>query len=269
MRLSSIFLLVTLLQVTAKSYSQDAMVSIHGNNMTLEQLFIEIEKQTDIKFLYRYENIAEKTVRVNVDNAPVSVVLNNVLSANALKVTLMDNNLLVVAPTDIKQQGIVVTGTVIDINGEPIPGVNVIVKGSMLGVVSDLNGRYNITIPNRDAVLQFSFVGYITQEVTVGSNNSIDVNLSEDTRQIEEVVVVGYGTQKKETLTGSITSVKGSELAVAPITNVTHSIAGRLPGVFAVTRSSEPGNDGTTIRVRGNNTLGNNDALIEIGRAHV
>ncbi|CAA9251744.1 MAG: Outer membrane TonB-dependent transporter, utilization system for glycans and polysaccharides (PUL), SusC family [uncultured Cytophagales bacterium] len=156
-----------------------------------------------------------------------------------------------------------VSGRVTDENGGGIPGVSVLVKGTTNGTTTDVDGRYKLTAPD-NATLVFSFIGYITQEAAIGNRGTVNVSLATDVKALSEVVVVGYGTQKKETLTGSITSVKGSEIVQAPVTNVTNSLVGRLPGLVAITPSGEPGNDGSTLRIRGVNSLGNNDPLIVV-----
>ncbi len=156
-----------------------------------------------------------------------------------------------------------VSGRVTDENGAGIPGVSVLVKGTTNGTTTDVEGGYKLTAPD-NSTLVFSFIGYVTEEVAVGNRSTINISLVTDIKALSEVVVVGYGTQKKETLTGSITSVKGTEIQQAPVTNVTNGLVGRLPGLVAITPSGEPGNDGSTLRIRGVNSLGNNDPLIVV-----
>nr|WP_240163904.1 TonB-dependent receptor [Spirosoma taeanense] len=156
------------------------------------------------------------------------------------------------------------TGRVIDDQGQALPGVSVVVKGTTTGSVTDGTGNYSLTVPNRTATLVFSYIGFITQEIPVNNQATINLTLATDTKSLSEVVVVGYGTQKKETVTGSVVAVKGADLVKSPTTNLSNSLAGRLPGVTAVNRSGEPGYDGSTIRIRGTNTLGNNSALVVV-----
>jgi TonB-linked SusC/RagA family outer membrane protein len=156
-----------------------------------------------------------------------------------------------------------IKGVVKDEQGAGLPGVSVVVKGTTAGTVSDNDGNYSVTAPNK-ATLVFSYIGYLTQEVEAGSRTAVDVVLVSDTKSLGEVVVVGYGVQKKVTVTGSVTAVKGEELVKSPAVNLSNSIAGRLPGVTAVNRSGEPGYDGSAIRIRGSNTLNNNGALVVI-----
>ncbi len=156
--------------------------------------------------------------------------------------------------------GVVISGE----DNLPLPGVSILLKGSTSGTVTDVDGKFRIAVESDQSVLVFSFIGFTTQEVVVGSQSVLDVRLAPDTKSLEEVIVVGYGEQKKETITGSVATVKGGELAKSPSVNLSNNIAGRMPGVVAVNRSGEPGYDGSSIRIRGSNTLGNNDALIVI-----
>jgi len=149
-----------------------------------------------------------------------------------------------------ESQQITITGTVTD-NDEPMPGVNVIIKGSRVGVTTNIDGKYQINVPDSESVLQFSFVGYITVEVTVGIQRVIDIGMTEDAQQIEEVVVTGYGSQKKATLTGSIATVSNKELVVTKNENVVNMLAGKMPGLRITQRTAQPGAYNTKIDVRG------------------
>ncbi len=164
----------------------------------------------------------------------------------------------------VEMQQIKITGTITDETGSPLPGVNVAVEGSMIGTISDVNGKYSLGAPDRNAVLIYTFIGYTTQRVTAGTRTSIDIKMEPDITTLEEVVVVGYGTVKKASMTGSIIAVKGDKLQIAPSLNYSESLAGRLPGLVAVKYSGEPGQDDATIRIRGSNTLGNNSPLVVI-----
>ena len=157
-----------------------------------------------------------------------------------------------------------ITGKVTDNNtGESLIGVSVKVKDTNNGTLTDTNGSFTLSAPD-NAVLVISYIGYTTAEVPVNGKTSLSVKLQSASKGLNEVVVVGYGVQKKITVTGSVTSVKGDELVKSPATNLSNSIAGRMPGVTATNSSGEPGYDGSTIRIRGTNTLGNNDPLLVI-----
>lgn len=161
-------------------------------------------------------------------------------------------------------QNFSVKGTIIDSTGEPLIGVNVSIKGTTIGTISDLDGKYTLEAPSSNSIIVFSFIGYKTEEVTIGSQKTIDMTLNDDTQLIEEVVVVGYGVQKKVTVTGSVASVAGEELKASPTTNLSNAMVGRMPGVIGFQRSDEPGGGGTTIRIRGTNSLGHKDPLVVI-----
>ncbi len=152
------------------------------------------------------------------------------------------------------QQEIVVSGTVSDVNGE-LPGVNVLIKGTSQGVVTDGNGRFTIAVPGKETILQFSFIGYATQEIEVGNRIAIDVLLTENVQEIEEVVVVGYAVQKKATMTGAVTQVKGDDiLKSGAVTTISQAIQGLMPGVTATVESGKPGREATDILIRGKGT---------------
>ncbi|WP_338424021.1 SusC/RagA family TonB-linked outer membrane protein [Galbibacter pacificus] len=155
-----------------------------------------------------------------------------------------------------------VTGTVVDDSGVPIPGVNVILKGSNTGTTSDFNGEYTINVPNESAILVFSFVGFDTQEIPVGNKTTIDVQMAISTSTLSEVVVVGYGSQRREDVTGSIASIKGGQLQEVPAPNISQALQGRVAGVEMTPTSSKPGAS-MQIRIRGTRSLNaSNDPLI-------
>lgn len=171
--------------------------------------------------------------------------------------------LFVLCTTTVFAQQKAIKGTVVDAIGEPLIGVNVSVKGTTIGTITDVDGQYSLEVPT-SGTLVFSFIGYKTAEIPIGSQNVINQTLNEDTQNIDEVVVVGYGVQKKVTVTGSVASLKGEELQASPTTNLTNGMVGRMPGVIGFQKSDEPGGGGTTIRIRGTNSLGSNDPLIVI-----
>lgn len=181
---------------------------------------------------------------------------------NTTEKTLISEN-TVTEPLTEKQE-VIVSGKVTDINGEPLPGVNIVEKGTTNGSITDLEGKYSISISNPDVVLVFSFIGFLAEEIEVSNRTIIDVTLVEDLVALDEVVVVGYGTQKKATVSGSTSSIKGQEIAKSPAMNVTNSLAGRMPGIVAVGQSGEPGNDYSDIYIRGRSTLNDNSPLIVV-----
>jgi len=173
---------------------------------------------------------------------------------------------LVLLNIAVSAQTRTITGTVVDSKtGEPVSGASIKLLSSKIGASADEKGSFKIQIPaNRSkVVLSISSVGYATIEVTPREDNVV-VRLSMGDKQLNDVVVVGYGTAKKATLTGAVASIKSKEITEAPVTNVTNGLAGRLPGLVAVTSSGEPGEDGTTLRIRGSNTFNDNSVLVVI-----
>lgn len=162
----------------------------------------------------------------------------------------------------ISQQQKSLKGTVSDDLG-PVAGASVIVKGTTNGTVTDMDGNFVLDVKNGD-VIQISFIGYLTQEIPYTGQASLTVNLKEDTQKLEEVVVVGYGTQQKANLSGAVASVASEELTNRPISNVSSGLQGLMPGVTITAGEGRPGEDGSNIRIRGVGTLNNSDPYILI-----
>ncbi len=164
--------------------------------------------------------------------------------------TTTDNTTVVITPEKIMQQK--VSGTVTDaVTGEPLPGVNIVIKGTDIGTITDVNGSFSLDALDSNAVLVFSFLGYHTQEISLNGRLKIDINMDPSISKLDEIVVVGYGTQKKATLTGSVSDVSGKEVAKNPSPNLTNSLVGKLPGLTVNQRTGEPGRDDPRILIRG------------------
>jgi TonB-dependent starch-binding outer membrane protein SusC len=161
------------------------------------------------------------------------------------------------------QQNKTVRGKVTDEQGKPVPDVSVLQKGTSNGTITSATGDFSLSVPD-NAILVFTSVGFTDQEMTVGENSTINVQLKGLAQYLTDVVVVGYGTQKKVTVTGAVTSVKGENLIKSPAVDLTNSLAGRLPGLVVIQTSGEPGYDGASVKIRGTNTIGNSDPLIVI-----
>ena len=162
-------------------------------------------------------------------------------------------------------QGATITGKITSSeDGSGLPGVNVIVKGTNTGTVTDIEGNYSLEVPNESAVIVFSSIGFHSEEIVVGTKSVIDLTMEVDLTTLDEIVVVGYGEQKRATVTGAVSSVKGDIVREAPSNNVSNSLVGQVPGLMVVQRSGEPGADDSQIRIRGINTLNDASALIVI-----
>jgi TonB-dependent starch-binding outer membrane protein SusC len=271
MRNAVLIVLISAFQVFATgSYSQTAQLSLKMKDVTIKEVLTEIENQSEFYFLYNSELIdVTRKVDISAKGEKVNDILSRLFSDNEVNVSISDRHIVLTPVSEnsevfTDQQQRTVSGTVTEPDGQPLPGVTVVIKGTTQGTVTTADGNYTITNIPDDVTLVFSFVGMLTQEVIVGSQTSISVTMREDVIGIEEVVAIGYGTQKKVNVIGSVTSVSSEELTSAPVGRVSNALAGRLPGGIFMQTSGEPGRDESTIRIRGNSTLGNNSPLIVI-----
>ena len=196
-------------------------------------------------------------------NANANLSMEPILRANNKGVVpLVDENEEIAMAASVLQSSI--SGVITDEAGVPLPGVNVVEKGTTNGVVSDFDGNYSIQVTDANAVLRFSSIGFASKEKTVGANATLNIQLAEDAQSLQEVIVVGYGTQKKEDVTGSLSQVEGKTLTVAPPPNLSAALSGKLSGVIAVQTTGQPGQDDAQFQIRGRSTLGNNSPLVLI-----
>jgi TonB-dependent starch-binding outer membrane protein SusC len=265
MKLTTIFMFLGILNTFAGVYSQDAPISVNILDGTLTDLFNAIEKKTDYKIFYKTSLINDANhINVAVNQKPVAELLTMALEGKNLSFDVVDK-VIVITPMENKQQQ-KVSGTITDaVTGELLPGVSISVEGTSAGVISDLNGKYEIEVPSSpNAALTFSFVGYITEKIVVSGQTTIMVTLTPDIKKLEEIVVVGYGLQKKVDLTGSVSSISAQDLESRPITQASQALAGLASGVSVSQNSGRPGDDGGTIRIRGTGTFSDagNDPLV-------
>ncbi|MGM9754826.1 MAG: SusC/RagA family TonB-linked outer membrane protein [Parabacteroides sp.] len=252
---------------SAESYAQEAKVSLNANNETVENVLRKIENQSEFSFFYNVRHVdLNRRVSVVVKDSDVFNVLDKLFSETDVSYKVLDKK-IILTKTEVnvaQQNNRTITGTVVDKNGDPIIGANVVVKGTTQGTITDMDGHYSIAIPD-GAILKISYIGYHVQEITVGAQRKIDVQLIEDSQNLDEVVVVGYGTQKKVNMTGAVASVKVDALGDRPITNATDALAGLAAGL-SVTNSggNTPGFEAQTIRIRGQGTLNDSSPLVVI-----
>ncbi|MDO9040340.1 MAG: carboxypeptidase-like regulatory domain-containing protein, partial [Bacteroidota bacterium] len=268
MRLIVLLFFVSLIHVSASVYSQKTKLNIRVENATLQQVFKVLQEQSEFDFFYKNEQIpADARVSIETKNETIEVILNKVLTGTGLTYHVLDKDIVIsskgAAKSEmISQQQKSVSGKVTDSSGASLPGVSVVVKGTTNGTITDGNGNYSLNNVPENATVQFSFVGMKGQEVAVGGKTTINVSLAEDAIGIEEVVAVGYGTQKKINLTGSVASMSGDVIAKKPVTQTSMALQGMASGVTVTQNSGEPGQDGGTIRIRGIGTLGDSNPLI-------
>ncbi|MCL3782569.1 SusC/RagA family TonB-linked outer membrane protein [Prolixibacteraceae bacterium JC049] len=254
MKLTGLFILLVCLQASAVSYAQSKRISINAHNLSIRELFEEIEEQSDFTIFYKSEDInLNKKVNIRVKDELISNTLTSALKNTNLTYTVKDKVIVILSQkgaTAMAQQQKKVTGKVTDKSGESLPGVSVIVKGTTIGITTDIDGNYSLTLPADAKTLQFSFVGMKTTDVEINGQSTINLVLEEDAIGLDEVVAVGYGTQKKVNLTGAVTSVKTENLHNMPVSNLSNTMAGRAPGVQVVNSSGLAGAS-SSIRIRG------------------
>lgn len=252
------------------SHAQNWEITLDLKDVTLENAVTQIASQAKVSVAYSKEFVDTKQlVSISVKNASLKEALNNLLKKTNIGYSISGDKLLLfdrkIGNTKDPIKKVKVRGQVTDqVTAEPMVGVSILVKGGKEGTITDIDGNYSIEVVP-DQTLVFSFIGYKTKEVQVGSKTEISVHLAENTQMLNDVVVVGYGVQKKVNLTGAVSAVKGDELASRPITNVGSGLQGMLPGVSIVQPSGQPGNDKMSIVIRGISTLNSKtDPLILI-----
>ncbi|SFF17395.1 TonB-linked outer membrane protein, SusC/RagA family [Spirosoma endophyticum] len=260
-------------------------ITLKTENRSLAEVLLLIGKQVDITFTYRTKLLPEQpVVSVNYRNDKLSTILNQLLTPISVKYRIIGKQVVltpnesesnssttdVVEPNHNAKAEIPVTGSIVDDKGEKLPGVTVLIKGSQRGTTTDTEGKFSINVPNRETVLAFSYVGFFSQEITVGNRTKIDVVLKGDDKTLDEVVVVGFGTQKKESVVGSIVQTSNEELKrVGNVTDLKQALTGNLPGLTTITASGEPGGtangeSATSIFIRGRNTWNGGQPLIMV-----
>ncbi len=263
MKLSVFIMFATTLTLLANiTEAQNSVVNFNNENISVGQLINEIENQTDYLVIYSNSEIdVDREVTLKRKENKVSSYLKEIFGEVGVDYEF-DNNYIILAKEKVSknvlssrtsQQQNDVTGRVIDDTGEGLPGVNVTVKGTTTGVMTNIDGNYSIDVPNSSSILVYSFIGYTPQEVTVGNQRVINVTLGEDVQMLEEVVVVGYGVQRKSDVTGAIASVKSEDIQNRTVTSVAQGMQGKVSGVFVQVGSGLTGST-SVIKIRGNSS---------------
>jgi TonB-linked SusC/RagA family outer membrane protein len=259
MKLTWALILFLNLQMSASIWSQTATMSVKLKNSTLQELFTQIEKGSDYRFFYNNDEVdITQKISVSIDNQSIGIILTAAFKGLPYSFKESENMLIVVEkfgvlpnPSEINSlQKRVVTGTVNDQSGSPIPGVTVLVKGTTTGVTTANDGKFSLMLPTDAKALVFSFVGMKTQEVNITGKSEYNIVLSEEIHAIDEVVAIGYGTTRKRDLTGAVSSVKMDDLKSRPMNNFGDALQGQIAGVQVVQHTGAPGSS-PTIQVRG------------------
>lgn len=264
--LISIFLLIPSITTpiyAAKTYAQQTVFTLHTSNKTVKEVLEYIEKNSEFVVLYSKDllPVLQKKVSISIDKQDVESILNILSKEAGLKYNINDRQITVTkvaaeAPQQEKKE-IKVTGKVLDENGEGVPGANVVVKGDKTkGTMTDIEGNFTLTVP-ANTVLVASFIGYTPTEFPLNGKTNVILKIAPDAKQLDEVVVVGFGAQKKASVVGAVQTVKASELR-SPSSTLSNSFAGRIAGVVAVQRGGEPGADGANFWIRGISTFASN-----------
>lgn len=264
MRISTFLLMVCVFcSYAGNAHSQNAKVSIRMNNVKLDKILNEIENQTDYLFIYNNQVDINKITSVKVKNEAVAQVLDRILSGTGINYELEGTHIILtteaIKDLHAQQQAKTVTGTVTDVSGEPIIGANIRIKGTTTGTITDIDGNFSIEVEPQ-SVIEVSYIGYLTQETVINNQKSIRFLLKEDTKTLDEVVVIGYGVQKKADLTGSVANINTEKLNTQSNANIGQALQGKIAGVDIVSQGGAPGS-GTRIMVRGIGTLNNASPL--------
>lgn len=269
-----LILFCTTLAVAHDSKAQEVLnrsVSITGQNINLKSVLNQIEKQVDVKFVYSTKVQIDQKLSLNLQKTKLSSVLNEILNPNSISYEVIENRILLTKSKgesiksnfqpDKQEYGAIfidtktIKGNITDESGSSIPGVNILIKGTNKGVSSNADGSFSLNIAEEKAVLVFSFVGFVTQEVTAGSRSSINIILVSENKALTEVVVVGYGTARAKDLTGAVATINQNTIKDLPVATIDQKMIGQVAGMQIQQLSGQPG-AGTSVRIRGSGSLG-------------
>ncbi len=277
MKLSLLFLItVSFVMQANSSYSQKTKISLDLGNATMEEVIDVIEANTEFKFIFNTKTVnLKRKVSISVKKVSIKRVLDLLFSKEGIRYEVEDRKILLtrakmkasvmevesVVTSELPQ--ILVSGTITDQDGTPLPGANILEKGTTNGTQADFDGNFSISVEDESAVIVISYVGFATKEVNLNGMTNLTITLVESAAGLDEVVIVGYGAQKKVNLTGAISTVEfDEELENRPITNASQALGGTASGIWVSQNSGKPGSDEAQIRIRGWGTLNNANPLI-------
>lgn len=257
MKLTTLFLFLSVMAMAANTYSQEARFDLNVKNANIIQVFDEIERVTDFGFLFKTDQL-DLTASYSFDlkNTSIEKILDTVLDKNIYSYRIMDRNIIITRnDSDVNQaNNLKVSGKVTDSSGASLPGVTVLIKGTTNGTITDSDGKFSLSNVPGNATLQFSFVGMKTQEIEVANKTTINVKMEEETIGIEEVVAIGYGTMKKADVTSSVATVKSDNFVKGSVTDAGQLLSGKVAGLSIISPSGDP-TGSTQILLRGNTSL--------------
>ena len=270
MKLMTVMFFLAITNLMAfEAYSQTTKLTLQLNDVTVKEVLSEIEENSEFFFLFNGKLVdVGRKVSMDVNDQKINEILNDLFQETDVVYVVVDRQIVLTNKANQNsimqlgsQQPQKVTGTVTEKDGTPIPGVNVVVTGTTQGTTTDIAGKYSIEVPKGAKSLTFSFIGMEPQEISIGTLTQINVTMAESAIGLDEVVVIGYGTVKKSDLTGSIASVKSSQINAFPANNAIQALAGRASGVQVLQNNGSPGAP-ISIRIRGTNSIiGSNEPL--------
>lgn len=277
MKLTAIFLIIGMnVGLASKTYSQSTMLSLKVNNKTVNEIFTEIEKQSEYVFFF-YDDVLDinRKVTLNIDNQTIETILGQMFGGTNNSYVIKDRQVFITKKTDkagplpvIDQQKGVLKGKVLDDIGEPLPGAAILVAGTSRGVTTDLDGIFELEVSGSEKIV-VSYLGMEEQTIEVGNRTEIIIQMKPRADLLDEVVVVGFGTQKKASVVGAVQTIRAKDLKI-PSSNLSNAFAGRIAGITSYQRSGEPGADGSTFYIRGISTFaGPTEPLIFIDGVEV
>lgn len=269
--LAGAFLIAGTLSLCAETYASQHALTLNLKNATIHEVIETIKNQSEFSFSMDVKDLnLDEKVSVSLTNKSINEVLAILFNGKNVHYEINDRHIIITRANKqssgtAQQQTKKISGKVTDPNGETIPGANVVVKGTTNGTITDGDGQFTLDVP-ANATLKISYIGYMEQEVSVGSKSVLSIILKEDSQALDEVVVVGFGTQKKLNLTGAVSAVSGEDMAKRPVVNPTTMLQGQVPGLRVTQGLGQPGSENVSIRVRGQGTFSNagSDPLILI-----
>ena len=269
MKISTLLLFCCALNMLAKpTYSQATKISLDLKDCTIEQVLDKIEQESEFYFLFNQKLIdVTRMVDIKAENEPIKDILDDILNGSDIKYAVYDRQIIL---TNKQESGIldelqqlIVTGKVTDaITKSPLTGVNVVVSGTTIGAITDINGNYSITLSNHNGSIEFSFIGYVKMVIPVEGRRSIDAQMAETVLELDEIVVVGYGTVKKSDVTGALTRVTEKTIKDRPVQNTVDALQGKAAGVDIVS-NMRPG-EISSITIRGTRSISGSNAPLYV-----
>ena len=267
MKLTALSLMLSISAFAANADAQQVSVTV--NNAKVKTVLNSIADQTGLSLAYSAQVVdLNRKVSLNFVNTEVSEVLNAMFGNTAIGYEIKDGKIYLFkaaerTTTSINQQKRIITGTVVDPNGEAVIGANVVVKGTTNGTITDMDGKFSLEVPE-GAMLQITYVGYANQEIKVGNQSSLSIIMKDDSEALDELVVVGYGVARKKDLTGAVGAIKGDNLAARKTTQLSTALQGAVSGVTVTRDNNAPGATAGSIKVRGVTTIGDTSPLVII-----